>query len=66
MLLWFWFIIGLFLTILGAFVWSYKHNLIIKDFIFDGEILGKCLLVIGAVLAGIMLFAIGIRWCVGG
>ena len=64
MLLWFWFIIGLIMTILGLFMISSDYDLEIKGCSFDGEVLGTGLSIIGGLLAGAMLFALGVRWLV--
>lgn len=64
MLLWFWFAIGLIITILGAFVTASDIDVEIKGYSFDQEILGYCMLTIGGLLSGAMLIASGINWLV--
>lgn len=61
-MLWFVFIIGLIMTICGAFLIAYDDYLCIREFDFDSEILGSCILTIGGILAACMLFALGVRW----
>jgi hypothetical protein len=65
-MLWFWFIIGFALVILGAFGVAYDDYITIKGYEFDSEVLGTGLMVIGGVLAGVMLLALGINWCCRG
>jgi hypothetical protein len=61
-MLWFVFMIGLIMTICGAFLMAYDDYLSIGEFNFDSEILGSCILTIGGVLAACMLFALGVGW----
>lgn len=65
-MLWFWFIIGFALLVLGAFVMAYNDDVTIKGYEFDSEVLGACLMIIGGILTGVMLFALGINWCCRG
>lgn len=65
-MLWFWFIVGFALTILGAFGLAYDDYIKIMEHEFDSVMLGMCFLVIGGILAGVMLFALGVNWLVGG
>ena len=62
MLLGVWFIIGLILAISGVFITASDYDLEIKDCSFDCEVLGTGLSIIGGLLAGAMLFALGVRW----
>ena len=53
------FIIGLVITILGMFVWSYSDNNInILGFEFRSEKLGHCFLVLGGILSGFMFLGL--------
>lgn len=65
-MLWLWFTIGLLLTISGSFLMAYGDDIDINGHMFDGEVLGVCLLSIGGILAGLMLLALGINWCFRG
>lgn len=65
-MLWLWFMIGLALTILGAFALVHDNFIKIKGYELDTEILGTCFLTIGGILAGAMLLALGINWCFRG
>ena len=65
-MLWFWFLIGLVLTILGSFALAYDDDIEIKGYVFDGELLGMCFLTIGGILAGVMLLVLGVNWCIRG
>ena len=63
-MLWFWFVIGLIITICGAFIAASDIDVEIKCYSFDQEILGECLLLIGGLLSCSMLLGLGIRWLV--
>ena len=65
-MLWFWFTIGLILTILGAFIYAYDDDISISACVFDSDILGGFLASIGGILAVLMLFALGVNWVFGG
>ena len=65
-MLWLWFVTGFIMAILGPFLVAYDDYIKIKDYEFDSEILGICFLIIGGLLAGIMLLALGINWCFRG
>jgi hypothetical protein len=53
------FIIGLIITILGMFVWSYSdHNINIIGLEFNSEKLGQCLLLLGGILSGVMFIGL--------
>lgn len=64
-MLWFWFIVGFALAILGAFGLAYDDYIKIMEREFDSVMLGMCFLIIGGILAGVMLLALGINWCTG-
>lgn len=59
---WFLFMVGLFLAILGSFIMASDYDVEIKEYSFDSEILGGCLLGIGSVLAVLMLIGLGVSW----
>ena len=59
---WFLFMVGLFLAILGSFIMASDYDIEIKEYSFDSDTLGACLLGIGSVLAVLMLVGIGIAW----
>lgn len=61
-MLWFWFTIGFIMTICGVMLAAYEDDVKICNLYFDAEPLGAGLITIGAVLAIIMLFALGINW----
>ena len=63
-MLWFWFIIGFIMTICGAVLFSYNDYIEICGLDFDAEDLGVCMMITGGVLAGVMLFGLGIGWMV--
>lgn len=63
-MLWFLFLIGFIIAILGIFISASDIDLEIKDYSFDNDILGAGLTAIGGVLAIVMLFALGINWLV--
>lgn len=63
-MLWFLFFIGFIMTILGSLLFVYREYIQIGTLEFDGEDLGICMLIIGGILAGIMLLALGINWII--
>lgn len=63
-MLWFLFLIGFIITILGVFIAASDIDLEIKGCSFDNEVLGGGLIAIGGVLAVSMLFALGVSWLV--
>lgn len=64
-MLWFWFVVGLIIGIIGIFTLAYDDYLIIRGLEFDSEVLGLGLSVVGFVLAVIMLLGNGIVWMNG-
>ena len=61
-MLWFLFVIGFLMAILGVFIMASDYDIEIKERSFDDEMLGGGLLAIGGVLAVLMLSALGISW----
>ena len=65
-MLWFWFVVGLIIGVIGVFVMAYDGcNLAIGGMEFDTEILGQGMTIAGFVLAIIMLLGNGIVWMNG-
>lgn len=65
-MLWFWFVVGLIIGVIGVFVMAYDgYNLAIGGMEFDTEILGQGMTIAGFVLAIIMLLGNGIVWMNG-
>ena len=60
--MWFWFVVGLILTICGIFVTAADYYLEFFGVEFDNEIIGVGLTCVGAVLAILMLMGLGINW----
>ena len=52
------FIIGLIITILGIFVWSYSDYVNITGLRFDSEKLGTGLLILGGLMSGILFMGL--------
>ena len=64
-MLWFWFVIGLIMAVIGVILYSYGDYIRIKKYSFDSEPMGIGICVIGGALAALMLFGNGIMCLVG-
>jgi hypothetical protein len=58
-------IIGLVMTILGAFLYASNEDVEIKGCTFDSEVLGMFFASIGGILAALMLIALCVNWLGG-
>ena len=62
-MLWFWFVIGFVMGIIGVFISAYdKYTLTIKGITFDTDVLGLGMGAVGFILAFLMLLAKGVAW----